>query len=54
MHIMGGTLMGRDANTSVTNADAQTHEIANLLIGGSGLFPSTSAVNPTFTVHARR
>ena len=52
MHIMGGTLMGRDADTSVSNADAQTHEIANLLIGGSGLFPSTSAVNPTFTVHA--
>ena len=52
MHILGGTVMGHDAATSVTNGNAQTHEIGNLFIGGSGLFASASCVNPTFTVHA--
>lgn len=52
MHIMGGTLMGESAQLSVTNAFGQTHEIENLLIAGSGLFPSSGAVNPTFTLHA--
>lgn len=51
-HLMGGTIMGKDPAASVTNGVAQTHDIANLFIGGPGLFPTTSAVNPTFTVHA--
>ena len=52
MHIMGGTIMGNDVSDSVTNQYGQTHEIDNLFIAGSGLFPSSGAVNPTFTLHA--
>jgi choline dehydrogenase-like flavoprotein len=52
MHIMGGTIMGKSSEDSVTNPYGQTHEIDNLFIAGSGLFPSSGAVNPTFTLHA--
>lgn len=51
-HIMGGTIMGNNAQTSVTNSYAQTHDIANLVIGGAGVFPTSSCANPTYTIHA--
>jgi choline dehydrogenase-like flavoprotein len=51
-HILGGTIMGKDPGTSVTNSYGQSHEIPNLFIAGSGLFPTSGAVNPTFTIHA--
>ncbi len=51
-HIMGGTIMGNDPATSVTNENAQTHDIPNLIIGGGGVFPTSSCVNSTFTIHA--
>jgi choline dehydrogenase-like flavoprotein len=52
MHIMGGTIMGKDSATSVANSFGQTHEVPNLVIAGPGLFPTSGGVNPTFTVHA--
>lgn len=52
MHIMGGTIMGDDAGSSVTNSYGQCHDIPNLVIAGPGLFPTSAGVNPTFTVHA--
>ena len=52
MHIMGGTIMGDDRATSVTNSYGQCHDIDNLFIAGPGLFPTSGGVNPTFTVHA--
>jgi choline dehydrogenase-like flavoprotein len=52
MHILGGTIMGTDPAASVTNAYGQTHEIPNLVIGGSGLFPTSAGVNPTYTAQA--
>ena len=51
-HIMGGTIMGDDPNSSVTDANAQTHDIPNLVIGGGGVFPNSSCVNSTYTIHA--
>lgn len=51
-HIMGGTIMGTDPKTSVTDGNARCHELENLFIGGPGLFPTSSSVNSTFTVHA--
>lgn len=51
-HIMGGTIMGTDANKSVTNGQSQTHEVENLFIGGPSVFPTSSSVNSTFTAHA--
>ena len=52
MHIMGGTVMGENAASSVTNQYGRLHELDNLFIAGPGLFPSSGAVNPTFTIHA--
>lgn len=52
MHIMGGTIMGTGPKNSVTNHFGQVHGIANLLVAGPGLFPTSGGVNPTFTVHA--
>ena len=52
MHIMGGTVMGDDPQSSVTNSYGQCHDVANLFIAGSGLFPTSAGVNPTFTIHA--
>jgi len=52
MHIMGGTAMGDDPRSSVTNSYGQCHDISNLVIAGSGLFPTSAGVNPTFTIHA--
>ncbi len=51
-HILGGTIMGADPANSVTNGYGQSHDLANLFIAGSGLFPTAGAVNPTFTIHA--
>ncbi|MEP7243248.1 MAG: GMC family oxidoreductase [Gammaproteobacteria bacterium] len=52
MHIMGGTVMGNKPADSVTNSFGQVHDIANLVLAGPGLFPTSGGVNPTFTVHA--
>ena len=51
-HLMGGTVMGHDAAKSVTNGFGQTHDVENLYIAGPGLFPTSGAVNPTFTASA--
>ena len=51
-HILGGTIMGADPAVSVTNGFGQAHDVDNLFIGGGGLFPTSSAVNSTFTIHA--
>jgi len=52
MHTMGGTIMGRSARESVANGYGQTHDVNNLFLAGPGLFPTTGAVNPTFTLTA--
>ncbi len=52
MHTMGGTIMGDDSQSSVTNGFGQTHDVPNLLVAGPGLFPTSAGVNPTFTVQA--
>ena len=51
-HIMGGTIMGLDPTSSVTNENAQCHDIPNLVLGGGGIFPTSSCVNSTYTIHA--
>ena len=52
MHIIGGTVMGDDPGTSVTNSYGQSHDVANLIIAGSGIFASSAGVNPTYTLLA--
>lgn len=51
-HMMGGTIMGDDPARSVADAFGRSHEVRNLLVAGSGLFPTSGAVNPTFTIYA--
>ncbi len=51
-HIMGGTIMGDDSKSSVTNEYAQLHDVPNVIIGGPSVFPTSSSVNSTFTAHA--
>ena len=52
MHDLGGTVMGSDAATSVVNSYGQSHDVNNLFVAGPGLFPTSGAVNPPFTIHA--
>ncbi|MGI9284529.1 MAG: GMC oxidoreductase, partial [Pseudomonadales bacterium] len=52
MHILGGTVMGDKPESSVTDSYGRCHELDNLYIAGPGVFPSSGAVNPTFTIHA--
>ncbi len=52
MHTLGGAIMGRSRETSVTNGFGQAHDVANLVVAGSSLFPTSGGVNPTFTLTA--
>lgn len=52
MHIMGGTVMGADPESSVTDSYGRVHGLRNLYVAGPGLFPTSAGVNPTFTVKA--
>jgi len=52
IHEIGGTLMGDDPATSVTDSYGQTHDVENLFVAGSSLFPTSGAVNPTATLAA--
>ncbi len=51
-HLAGGTIMGSDPATSVTDGHGRVHGLDNLYIAGSGLFPTEGGANPTFTIHA--
>lgn len=51
-HLMGGSIMGKAVKSSVTDENAQTHDISNLVIAGASSFPTSSCVNSTFTIHA--
>ncbi|PSQ18038.1 GMC family oxidoreductase [Halobacteriales archaeon QS_8_69_26] len=51
-HHMGTTRMGADPATSVVNARCRTHDLANLWISGSSVFPTGGAMNPTLTIAA--
>lgn len=52
LHALGGTAMGDDPATSITNSYGQTWDLENLFILGGGLFPTIGAGGPTFTIHA--
>jgi choline dehydrogenase-like flavoprotein len=51
-HIMGGTISGTSPAHSVVNSYCQSHDLNNLFVGGSSVFPTSAAVNPTFTALA--
>lgn len=51
-HIMGTCRMGSDPKTSVVNPDCQSHDVKNLFIVGSTVFPTGGNTNPTVTLAA--
>lgn len=51
-HHMGTTRMHDDPKKGVIDKNCQVHGIRNLFIAGSSAFPTSSAVNPTFTLSA--
>lgn len=52
VHEMGTARMGRDAKSSVLNAQNQSHEIKNLFITDGAAMVSSSCVNPSLTYMA--
>lgn len=51
-HVSGGTIMGREPAHSVCDSYGRAHDVPNLFIAGSGLFPQSGGTSPTFTLHA--
>ncbi|MFC6835827.1 GMC family oxidoreductase [Halomarina ordinaria] len=51
-HHMGTTRMGSDPEGSVVDARLRTHDVANLTVASSSVFPTGGAVNPTLTIAA--
>ena len=51
-HQAGTCRMGADAATSVVNADCRAHELDNLYVVDTSVFPSIGAVNPALTAMA--
>jgi choline dehydrogenase-like flavoprotein len=51
-HIQGTTRMGTDPGTSVVDSNQIHHKVRNLVVLGSGVFPTCPAANPTLTLSA--
>lgn len=51
-HALGGTIMGKDAGSSVTDSFGRLHELDNVIVAGGGLFPTVGGGSPTFTLYA--
>lgn len=51
-HILGTTRMGNDPRTSIVDRNSVHHEVHNLLVLGSGTFPTGGPSNPTLTLSA--
>jgi len=51
-HIMGTTVMGNDPATSIVDRYSVHHGVRNLIVLGSGVFPTMAPANPTLTITA--
>jgi choline dehydrogenase-like flavoprotein len=51
-HHMGTTRMHQDAKQGVVDPDCRVHNITNLYITGSSVFPTAGYANPTLTIIA--
>ena len=51
-HQAGTCRFGSDPATSVLNADCRAHEVDNLYVVDTSVFPSIGAVNPALTAMA--
>ena len=51
-HMCGTAIMGDDPRTSVARPDGRLHDVENVWVADSSLFPSSAAVNPALTIAA--
>jgi len=51
-HHMGTTRMSEDPKTGVVDANCRMHEVPNVYVAGSSVFPSAGWPNPTLTIVA--
>ena len=51
-HFLGTTRMHDNPRNGVVNADCRVHDVPNLFIAGSSLFPTGGFANPTLTIVA--
>ncbi len=51
-HHIGTTRMSKDPRSGVVDADCKVHEVDNLFIAGSSVFPTAGHANPTLTIVA--
>ncbi|MEL6576249.1 MAG: GMC family oxidoreductase [Pseudomonadota bacterium] len=51
-HHIGTTRMAASPREGVVDADARVHEVANLYVAGSAIFPTCGWQNPTLTIAA--
>jgi choline dehydrogenase-like flavoprotein len=51
-HQIGTTRMGTAPGTSVVNSDCQVHDVRNLHVASSSVFPTSSQANPTLLAAA--
>ena len=51
-HFLGTTRMHEDPRKGVVDSDCRVHEIPNLFIAGSSVFPTGGFANPTLTIIA--
>jgi choline dehydrogenase-like flavoprotein len=51
-HQVGTTRMGNDPATSIVDSQGQVHQISNLFIASSSIFPTTGEANPTLLLAA--
>ncbi|PSF37811.1 hypothetical protein C7H19_07445 [Aphanothece hegewaldii CCALA 016] len=52
LHHMGTTRMHHDPRHGVVDSNCKVHNLANLYIAGSSVFPTGGSANPTFTIVA--
>lgn len=52
LHQMGATRMSNDPRSGVVDHNLCVHNVNNLFISGSSVFPTGGAANPTFTISA--
>ena len=51
-HPSGATRMHRDSRLGVVNENCRLHELSNLYVAGSSVFPTSGIANPTLTILA--
>ena len=51
-HVMGTTRMGDDARTSVCDRWQRLHDVDNVVVADSSVFPTSTGYGPTLTIVA--